>query len=111
MAEDGSPVSTGVQAGVAARASGVRHTPPPAAPIHIRQSPAVHVGASAIAVTRPEYVVGVETNGETPRRTLGVTGPLSAHVVPSEAADRSKDGEAMREGEKASRPSRDGCDR
>jgi len=58
----GSEAPGGVQVGFAARASDVRQTPPPAAPTHTRQEVAEQAGSTAIAVTRPEFVVGVPTS-------------------------------------------------
>src|SRR5687767_3230576 len=40
--------------GLPERALSVRHTPPPAAAIQMRQSPGRHVGAIAMAVMRPD---------------------------------------------------------
>lgn len=54
----GSEAPGGVQ-GFAARAFDVRHTPPPAAPTHTRQEAVKQAESTAIAVTRPEFVVGV----------------------------------------------------
>src|SRR3954447_1848282 len=54
------PVSTGSQATCPAKASAVRQIPPPAAATHSRQPWAgcPQCGSTAIAVTRPELVVG-----------------------------------------------------
>ena len=70
-----------------ASASGVRHTPPPAAATHARQPACFlpQLGSMAIAVTRPEFVVGVPVpvcvlkNCVASAATSGVTGPSAFH--------------------------------
>lgn len=60
IALDVMPLPAGVHVGFAAVASSVRNTPPPAAPIHIRQPRfgLPQFGSMASAVVRPELVVG-----------------------------------------------------
>jgi hypothetical protein len=59
MAFEGIPLFAGVQLGLEARALVVFHTPPPAAPMKTVQLVAgLQFGATAIAVVRPEKIVG-----------------------------------------------------
>ena len=57
MAFEGISSFAGAQLGLAARALVVFHTPPPAAPMNTVQLGAAQLGATAIAVARPEKIV------------------------------------------------------
>ena len=56
--------------GLPERALSVRHTPPPAAAIQMRQSPGRHVGAIAMAVMRPDASVLTRNVAEAIERLL-----------------------------------------
>src|SRR5919206_4816918 len=60
------PPSSHVQDGLAASASSVRQTPPPAVPTQRRQLPGTHVGATTSAVSRLAVGVVAPENESTP---------------------------------------------
>ena len=57
MAFEAMPLLDGVQVGLDARALVVFHTPPPAVPMKTVQLDGMQLGATAIAVPRPEKIV------------------------------------------------------
>src|SRR4029450_10893439 len=98
MAFDGIPLFAGVQVGVAARAFVVFHTPPPAAPIKTAQLAGLQVGATAIAVARPEKTVPevppvdsltTRLDAGTPFGPSGAQGPTGAGAGDSSRGESS----------------------
>src|SRR5580704_7876887 len=77
------PLLEGCQFKFEASALSASHTPPPAAPMKILQSPAWQLGETAIAVARPEKIVPVvaPVDSEATKASAGTPlGPTSCQL-------------------------------
>src|SRR5439155_21965031 len=91
MAFEGISSFAGAQLGLAARALVVFHTPPPAAPMNTVQLGAAQLGATAIAVARPEKIVAAVPAVDSLTTVLDAGTPLG----PSSCQLAATSGEAM----------------
>src|SRR6266571_8504366 len=91
MAFDSIPLFAGLQLGLDTRALVVFHTPPPAAPMKTVQLTVLQFGSTAIAVVRPEKIVGEVPAVDSLTTVLDAGTPLG----PSSCQLAATSGEAM----------------